>query len=175
MTGRNRTSAALVVGSMLAAATLVACGSQDGGGGGGDSSGGGTPAKSGGDQLTVLSEDVPSTLDLDSPGVATDNSQTGVTNLMEPLVYFAKGDVNDEVIQLLDFTKIEGRLAESWEYDKASSTWTFKLREGVESCDGNPFNADDVVYTFARAKSASGGLAHAWFLSNQLNIKGFQE
>jgi peptide/nickel transport system substrate-binding protein len=170
MTGRNRTSAALVVGSMLAAATLVGCGSQ----GDGDNSGG-TPAKRGGDQLTVLSEDVPSTLDLDSPGVATDNSQTGVTNLMEPLVYFAKGDVNDEGIQLLDFTNIEGRLAESWKYDKASSTWTFKLREGVESCDGNPFTADDVVYTFARAKSASGGLAHAWFLSGQINVKGFQE
>jgi peptide/nickel transport system substrate-binding protein len=165
-----RTKTGLVLAPLVAAVTLATgCGgSSDGGGQQG------TPALRGG-QLTVLSEDVPSTLDLDSPGVAPDNSQTGVVNTMEPLVYFAKGEVNDEGIQLLDFDKIEGRLAESWEFDKAAKTWTFKLREGVKSCEGNPFTADDVVYTFQRAKSASGGLAHAWFLANQLGIKGFQK
>jgi peptide/nickel transport system substrate-binding protein len=167
---RSWSSTVLALVSALVLGGLVA-----GCGGGSDDGGGdGTPASSAG-QITILSEDVPSTLDLDSPGVALDNSQTGVTNLMEPLVFYAKGEVNDEGIQLLDFEKIEGRLAESWEYDKGAKTWTFKLRQGVKSCAGNPFTADDVVYTFARGKSASGGLAHAWFLANQLGIKGFQE
>src|SRR4051794_23261637 len=103
--------------ALVVSALAVGCGGSSDGGSEG------TPARSAG-QLTILSEDVPSTLDLDSPGVATDNSQTGVVNLMEPLVYYAKGEVNEEGIQLLDFKNIEGRLAESWEYDKSAKAWT---------------------------------------------------
>jgi peptide/nickel transport system substrate-binding protein len=56
------------------------------------------------------------------------------------------------------------RLAES--YSKKGLTWTFKLRKGIKSCAGNELSADDVVYTFARAKSVSGGSPVAWFLAN---------
>ena len=56
------------------------------------------------------------------------------------------------------------QLAES--YSKKGLTWTFKLRKGIKSCTGNELTADDVVYTFARAKSVSGGAPVAWFLAN---------
>ena len=56
------------------------------------------------------------------------------------------------------------QLATSW--SKSGLTWTFKLRQGVKSCAGNEFTADDVVYTFQRAKSVSGAAPAAWFLSN---------
>lgn len=39
-------------------------------------------------------------------------------------------------------------LAESYEYDEATHTYTFHLRQNVKWHDGEDFNADDVVYTY---------------------------
>jgi peptide/nickel transport system substrate-binding protein len=39
-------------------------------------------------------------------------------------------------------------LADSWTHSPDGKVWTFKLREGVEWQDGEPFTADDVVFTF---------------------------
>ena len=47
------------------------------------------------------------------------------------------------------------------------------LRRGVKGCGGATFNADDVLYTFARAKSVSGSAPISWFLSNVASIAGF--
>lgn len=38
-------------------------------------------------------------------------------------------------------------LAESWDFDEASCTYTFHLREGVKWHDGEPFTAEDVKFT----------------------------
>lgn len=80
---------------------------------------------------------------------------------------------NDTGVTLPDFSAYEGRLAESWTFDAATLTWTVKLRQGVKGCGGTTFNADDVVYTFARAKSVSGAAPIGGFLSNVGSIKGF--
>ncbi len=134
-----------------------------------------TIAGAGGDavEITILSEDIPAGLDYDGPSAAIPTSQTGMVNLQEPLVYYASAGTNDEGIGLLDFNQFEGRLAESWDFDEASLTWTFHLRQGVVGCNGTTFNADDVVYTFARAKSVSGAAPIGWFLSNVGSIDGF--
>ena len=39
-------------------------------------------------------------------------------------------------------------LATSWTHSTDGKVWTFKLREGVKWQDGEPFTADDVVFTF---------------------------
>jgi peptide/nickel transport system substrate-binding protein len=39
-------------------------------------------------------------------------------------------------------------LAVSWTHSSDGKVWTFKLREGVKWQDGEPFTADDVVFTF---------------------------
>jgi peptide/nickel transport system substrate-binding protein len=124
-------------------------------------------------EITVLAEDVPAGLNYDGPAAAIPTSQTGFQNLMEPLIYYTKGAVNDEGVQLFDFNSFEGRLAESWSFDEATLTWTFKLRQGVKGCGEATFNADDVLYTFARNKSVSGAAPIGWFLSNVASIKGF--
>jgi len=43
-----------------------------------------------------------------------------------------------------------GDLAESWEVSDDGLTYTFKLRQGVQWHDGEPFNADDVVYSMEK-------------------------
>ena len=52
-------------------------------------------------------------------------------------------------------------LAESYDYDDASLTYTFHLRSGVKWHDGKDFTADDVVYTYdllAKDKSLSSSI-----------------
>lgn len=41
----------------------------------------------------------------------------------------------------------EGALAESWESSEDHLTWTFHLRKGLKWSDGQPFSADDVIFT----------------------------
>lgn len=41
-----------------------------------------------------------------------------------------------------------GVLAESWSVSEDGLEWTFKLRQNVKWHDGEPFNADDVVFTY---------------------------
>jgi peptide/nickel transport system substrate-binding protein len=48
-------------------------------------------------------------------------------------------------------------LAESWTQVNPT-TWRFKLRSGVRFHDGTPFTADDVVFSFERAKANSSQL-----------------
>ncbi|MFO7856811.1 MAG: ABC transporter substrate-binding protein [Paracoccaceae bacterium] len=124
-------------------------------------------------ELLFLAEDVPAGLNYDGPAAAIPTSQTGIVNTMEPLIGYASAGPNEEGVALPDFDTFEGRLAESWSFDEATLTWTFKLREGVKGCDGAELTADDVVYTFARAKSVSGAAPIGWFLSNVGSIDGF--
>ncbi|MCW3052629.1 MAG: extracellular solute-binding protein family 5 [Chthonomonadales bacterium] len=43
--------------------------------------------------------------------------------------------------------KVEPNLAESWNSSPDAKTWTFKLRKGIKWSDGQPFTADDVVFS----------------------------
>lgn len=125
-----------------------------------------------GQEILILAEDVPAGLNYDGPAAAIPSSQQGMVTLLEPLVGYADGEIIDGVV-VPDFNTFEGRLAESWEYDEDTLTWTFKLRKGVTGCGGATFNADDVIYTFERAKSVSGAAPIGWFLSNVASIDGF--
>ena len=43
---------------------------------------------------------------------------------------------------------VEGDLAESWEVSEDGKEWIFHLRKDVKWHDGEPFTADDVIFTF---------------------------
>ena len=125
------------------------------------------------EDLLILTEEVPVSLNYDGATASIDTNWVGWDNILDPLVYHANGAINEDGVQLLDFDKFEGRLAESWSFDEATLTWTFNLRKDVKGCDGATFNADDVVYTFARAKSISGSSPIGWFLANTGSVDGF--
>ena len=124
-------------------------------------------------QITVLAEDIPAGLDYDGPAVPLPPTQTGIVNLMDTLIYYAPSGESEEGVQLLDFENFEARLAESWEFDESTLTWTFHLREGVVGCNGETFDADDVVYTFARAKSVSGEIPAGLITIQTASVEGF--
>src|SRR6476469_904521 len=65
--------------------------------------------------------------------------------IYEPLL------IRDKTLKLLP------ALATSWERLNPT-TWRFKLRAGVKFHDGTPFTADDVVFSFERARANSAQL-----------------
>ena len=73
-----------------------------------------------------------------------------LTNNINSLVY--------EFLLVRDKTLgLQPALAESWT-QTSPTTWRFKLRPGVKFHDGTPFTADDVVFSFERARSDTSQL-----------------
>ncbi len=66
----------------------------------------------------------------------------------------ASGDINGQVFNgLIRYDKdlnFEGELAESWEVSDDGLVFTFHLRSGVKWHDGEPFTADDVLFTYQK-------------------------
>ncbi len=81
--------------------------------------------------------------------------------VMQPLA--ALKWAGDELVPLL---------AESWETDESAQVWTFHLREGVTWHDGEPFDAEDVVFAYnAHVDPAIGSRHH----TNLVDILGYDE
>jgi peptide/nickel transport system substrate-binding protein len=72
-----------------------------------------------------------------NPIIAKETSSTAIT-----------GQIFDGLIRR-DAESLEflPALAKSWETSPDGKTWTFHLREGVRWSDGQPFTADDVLFT----------------------------
>jgi peptide/nickel transport system substrate-binding protein len=73
-----------------------------------------------------------------------------LTNNINSLVY-------DTLVQRDKNLKLEPALAVSWQQVNPT-TWRAKLRPGVKFQDGTPFTADDVVFSFERARSDTSQL-----------------
>jgi hypothetical protein len=54
-------------------------------------------------EALILMGDVPPGLDYDGPTAASPATQTGLANLLEPLVYYPFSHTNDEGVRILDF------------------------------------------------------------------------
>lgn len=76
---------------------------------------------------------------LDPADVTDGESIQRMDNIFEGLVEFKSGT-----------TEIQPCLAESWEFSENGLEITFNLRHGVKFHDGTDFNADAVVFSFAR-------------------------
>jgi peptide/nickel transport system substrate-binding protein len=54
--------------------------------------------------------------------------------------------------------KVIPTLATSWKLTSDPTVWEFKLRQGVKFHNGNPFNADDVVFSLKRAQQPTSDM-----------------
>ncbi|HEY7036380.1 MAG TPA: ABC transporter substrate-binding protein [Thermomicrobiales bacterium] len=57
------------------------------------------------------------------------------------------------VLYDVNFTAVQGELAESWDVSADGTQYTFKLRPGVTWHDGQPFTSADVKFTIELAKN----------------------
>ena len=64
----------------------------------------------------------------------------------------------------------EGDLAESWEVSEDGLVYTIKLREGVTFHNGDAFDAEDVLYTFARSSDPEQS-RHSRVIANVTSLK----
>lgn len=64
----------------------------------------------------------------------------------------------DSLVNSRDGGKLEPGLAASWK-TLDDKTWEFKLRTDVKWQDGTPFTADDIVFSFQRARNVPGSVA----------------
>lgn len=70
--------------------------------------------------------------------------------------------------------EVRPSLAESWTWDEAN-TWTFTLRQGVTFHNGEPFNADAVIYTFERIADPAENAQLAQHLQNLESITALDD
>ena len=68
------------------------------------------------------------------------------------LVFAVLSNVYEPLVRRSVDLKPESALATSWKQIEPT-TWRFELRKGVKFHDGSPFTADDVVFSFDRAKA----------------------
>ena len=69
----------------------------------------------------------------------------------------------------LESGEIEGWQGESMEANETLDVWTLKLREGVTWADGEPFNADDVVFTIEMLKENAPTLVASATIDRQVD------
>ena len=84
---------------------------------------------------------------------------TGPNGLMQQIHW-------DALVGLGGETDYVGRLAESWDVSDDAMTWTFNLRDDVRWSDGEPFTADDVIFTFEALSNPATGSGNTGKFSN---------
>ena len=125
-----------------------------------------TASAADGKTFVMLQDDIAPGLDVDGANSSNYTVHQVLNSTMEGLVAYPT--TTKDGIMVPNFkvsaSGLAPRLATSW--SNKGLVWTFKLRQGVKSCAGNTFSADDVVYSFARAKSVSYASPVSWFLGN---------
>ena len=87
---------------------------------------------------------------LDLPQAAERQASTTAWQMYDSLVWFDDDGV------------IVPALAESWEVSEDNTEYTFHLRQDVTFHNGEPFNADAVVFSWERAKDAGFEYSYHW-------------
>ncbi|MCE7988422.1 MAG: ABC transporter substrate-binding protein [Caldilinea sp. CFX5] len=99
-------------------------------------------------------------------GPANQYTQFNNHNPFSPDAYdaFHVGTLPAMVEPLIMFNVLTGEhenwLAERWEYNDDFTAITLKLRAGIKWDDGEPFTADDVVYSFNMMRDNAAGMVH---------------
>lgn len=119
--------------------------------------------------LVVAGPRTPESLDQEYP--PTEATHEARRNIYERLL--AYDTKTSDGVQVENFDKIVGGLAESWEVSPDKTTITFKLRKGVKSFVGNELSADDVMWSFARGWNRNA--TFHWYMTQILGVKNFDD
>jgi peptide/nickel transport system substrate-binding protein len=93
---------------------------------------------------------------LDMPQAAERQASTTAWQLYDSLVWF---DEDGQIVPAL---------AESWEVSEDNTEYTFHLRQDVTFHNGEPFNADAVVFSWERSKDAGFEYSYQWEEANSV-------
>ena len=96
-------------------------------------------------------------------GGATSDSLDPAKTLDSYMINVSFGQLRNNLTEIGPDNQLRPELAESWEASADASTWTFKLRKGVEFHNGKSLEAADVVASFNHhrgedTKSAAKGI-----------------
>ncbi|MGI9408191.1 MAG: ABC transporter substrate-binding protein [Hyphomicrobiaceae bacterium] len=96
-------------------------------------------------------------------GGATGDVLDPARTLDSYMINVSFGQLRNNLTEIGPDGKLAGELAESWEASADASTWTFKLRKGVEFHNGKSLDANDIVASFNHhrgedTKSAAKGI-----------------
>ena len=96
---------------------------------------------------------------------------SGDYTAINPALY-EHGEINALIFAGLtahdDENKVVPGLAESWDFDKKTNTYTFKLREGLTFHDGEPLTSEDVKFTLEAILDPANG---SEIISNYTDIE----
>ena len=112
------------------------------------------PAAAGGELIVALTTQPNA---LDGVNSAERNASNVAQQIFDPLVW-----INDDGV-------FEPALAESWTVSDDGLTYTFKLREDVVFHNGEPFNADAVVFSWGAAKDPENQYFNIWERASEVN------
>jgi peptide/nickel transport system substrate-binding protein len=85
------------------------------------------------------------------------------------------GHIYDYLIDIDDQSNFLPRLATGWQVSEDGTSYTFSLAEGVTWHDGDPFTAEDVVWTFERLLDPDTGSPAAGRLSQVEGVEASGE
>ena len=100
---------------------------------------GGTSAPSAPERSRIVTVGFGSPSQLDPHNFSTYGDELAIRFCFESIIYTPR-----------DGTGYQSGLAKSWDIAPDGTSWTFYLQEGVFWTNGDPFNADDVVYSVER-------------------------
>jgi peptide/nickel transport system substrate-binding protein len=153
MTINRRGFIAGTAGFSVAGMLLAACGSSSGSSASSGSKSAGASSASSGGNTTTLVEAVaglPTGFSFDTAPSGYENMEfnnnTNACLIRAPYVQSTR----TPTAKTQDVYKFEGVLAESYDVSADGLVYTFHLRKGVLSQQGNPFTADDVLFSYER-------------------------
>jgi peptide/nickel transport system substrate-binding protein len=81
------------------------------------------------------------------------------------------GAVYDSLVQITPDLKLDPSLATKWSSDDSAKTWTIDLRNDVKWHNGDPFTAEDVIYTLKWSNEPESNLGD---YTSGINIEGLR-
>jgi ABC-type transport system substrate-binding protein len=72
----------------------------------------------------------------------------------------------EPLVRINEDFDLVGAVAESWDVSQDGLTWTFKIRNGLQWSDGQPLDANDVVFTYQRIADPTIAFDWSWFFTD---------